>query len=295
MASEFCSHVKSRTHYGEINLDLNPIELSIVVTGADPRAKIRKIIASLDEYRAQADALRKVKGAPLEALAAVDGQISDLEGQLLAQDGGRKGSDKVAFSEAKLLSDIGYVEANEPDTDEFREAAKSLIKYMSDYGMNTVYSTIKKSKLRSEDALVNALKRIANASLPARPEVDGDPSEDARSMIKELTRLNVSASSGTEVAPTPATGTTSAGEDAMSGISTRGPATLDPTGTLSEQTGYGPFDRGDESGRHGLTPGIFGLASIYKDIPLKKDAFEHEKGSNAISERITSIKNSLIV
>ncbi len=42
---EFCGHVKSRTHYGEINLDLNPIELSLVVTGADPRAQVRKIIA----------------------------------------------------------------------------------------------------------------------------------------------------------------------------------------------------------------------------------------------------------
>ncbi len=48
--AEYCSHVKNRTTYGEINVDLSPIELSLVVTGADPKAKLRSIIASLDTY-----------------------------------------------------------------------------------------------------------------------------------------------------------------------------------------------------------------------------------------------------
>src|ERR1700722_6978 len=43
---DFCSHMKSRSCYGEINCDLQPIELSIVVNGADPQAKIRTIIAA---------------------------------------------------------------------------------------------------------------------------------------------------------------------------------------------------------------------------------------------------------
>ncbi len=43
---EFCSHMKYRTCYGEINTGLNPIELSIVVTGADPGAKIKHVIAA---------------------------------------------------------------------------------------------------------------------------------------------------------------------------------------------------------------------------------------------------------
>jgi hypothetical protein len=75
-ANEFCNHVRSRTHYGEINLDLNPIELSIVVTGADPLAKIRKIVASLNTYQSQVSALKKIKGAPLEALAAIEDDIT---------------------------------------------------------------------------------------------------------------------------------------------------------------------------------------------------------------------------
>ncbi len=51
--ADFCNHMKNRTCYGEINVDLNPIELSIVVNGADPAARIKHIIAaanSLNRY-----------------------------------------------------------------------------------------------------------------------------------------------------------------------------------------------------------------------------------------------------
>jgi hypothetical protein len=50
---DFCNHMKSRSCYGEINEELNPIELSIVVNGADPKAKIKTIVAhteALQEY-----------------------------------------------------------------------------------------------------------------------------------------------------------------------------------------------------------------------------------------------------
>lgn len=43
--SDFCNHMRSKSCYGEINTDLSPIELSIVVNGADPRAKIKHIVA----------------------------------------------------------------------------------------------------------------------------------------------------------------------------------------------------------------------------------------------------------
>jgi len=45
---EFCEHMRSKSCYGEINVDLNPIELSIVVNGADPKAKIRHIVAAAE-------------------------------------------------------------------------------------------------------------------------------------------------------------------------------------------------------------------------------------------------------
>lgn len=59
--SDFCDHMRKKSCYGEINIDLNPIELSIVVNGADPRANIKHIIASantLNQYlEAQASKL----------------------------------------------------------------------------------------------------------------------------------------------------------------------------------------------------------------------------------------------
>lgn len=46
--SEFCEHMRAKSCYGEINVDLSPIELSIVVNGADPKAKIRRVISAAD-------------------------------------------------------------------------------------------------------------------------------------------------------------------------------------------------------------------------------------------------------
>lgn len=46
--SDFCDDMRRKSCYGEINVDLNPIELSIVVNGADPKAKIRHIVAAAD-------------------------------------------------------------------------------------------------------------------------------------------------------------------------------------------------------------------------------------------------------
>ena len=59
--AEFCPHMKNKTCYAEINLDLNPIELSIVVNGADPKAKIRQIVAaanSIAKYVDQKDSMQ---------------------------------------------------------------------------------------------------------------------------------------------------------------------------------------------------------------------------------------------
>ncbi len=43
--SDFCEHMRAKSCYGEINLDLNPLEISLVVSGADREAKIKHIIA----------------------------------------------------------------------------------------------------------------------------------------------------------------------------------------------------------------------------------------------------------
>jgi hypothetical protein len=50
--SDFCTHMRNKSCYGEINIDLNPIELSIVVNGADPKAHIKHIIAAANTLNA---------------------------------------------------------------------------------------------------------------------------------------------------------------------------------------------------------------------------------------------------
>ncbi|KKM02300.1 hypothetical protein LCGC14_1785830, partial [marine sediment metagenome] len=47
---EYCDCIRNRTNYGELNYDLNPIELSLVVSGADQLARIRNIVASMNDY-----------------------------------------------------------------------------------------------------------------------------------------------------------------------------------------------------------------------------------------------------
>ncbi len=52
---DFCDHMRRKSCYGEINVDLNPIELSIVVNGADPKAHIKHIIASANTLKSYVD------------------------------------------------------------------------------------------------------------------------------------------------------------------------------------------------------------------------------------------------
>lgn len=50
VASEFCNHVKNRSCWGEINVDLKPIEYSLVVQPAEPGAILLKCIASIKNH-----------------------------------------------------------------------------------------------------------------------------------------------------------------------------------------------------------------------------------------------------
>ena len=63
--ADFCDHMRRKSCYGEINIDLNPIELSIVVNGADPKANIKHIIAAANTMNTYLDS----KQQELEKLA----------------------------------------------------------------------------------------------------------------------------------------------------------------------------------------------------------------------------------
>lgn len=78
---DFCNHMKNKTCYGEINVDLNPIELSIVVNGADPRANIKHIIAAANTMNTylenRAKELQKLADLKFHATIGVDDPRGD--------------------------------------------------------------------------------------------------------------------------------------------------------------------------------------------------------------------------
>jgi hypothetical protein len=81
--SDYCNCVRNRTAYGEINIDLSPIELSLVVTGADPRAKLRNVIASLNKYSEEKEErineLKKAGCVTPDELDRLDKEIVELK------------------------------------------------------------------------------------------------------------------------------------------------------------------------------------------------------------------------
>ena len=87
---DYCNCVRSKkgqringVRVGEINLDLNPIELSLVVTPADQQAKVLRIIASMNNYVDQRNLLLEDKDrVETDKIAKLDSSIKNVEGTL---------------------------------------------------------------------------------------------------------------------------------------------------------------------------------------------------------------------
>lgn len=79
--ADFCDHMRKKSCYGEINVDLNPIELSIVVNGADPKANIKHIIASANTMRTyvenKANELKKMASNYVAQLSFADDSVKE--------------------------------------------------------------------------------------------------------------------------------------------------------------------------------------------------------------------------
>jgi intein/homing endonuclease len=73
---DFCQHMKLKSCYGEINMGLSPMELSLVVNGADKKAKVKHIIASdvsvaaalLENYLQIKEASKEISTQDLESI-----------------------------------------------------------------------------------------------------------------------------------------------------------------------------------------------------------------------------------
>ncbi len=76
---DFCDHMKRKTCYGEINLDLSPIELSIVVNGADPKAHIKHIIAAANTLNTYVDNKSKELNKLADKMFSANINFSDVD------------------------------------------------------------------------------------------------------------------------------------------------------------------------------------------------------------------------
>lgn len=89
--ADFCDHMKHKSCYGEINIGLNPLELSIVMNGADQKAKIRHIVAaanSMAQYiemkQAQIQKLSEDETKDIELASEMLKSLEEIEKQISA-------------------------------------------------------------------------------------------------------------------------------------------------------------------------------------------------------------------
>ena len=122
---DFCHHMRTKSCYGEINVDLSPIELSIVVNGADPKAKIKHIIASANAINAYVESkeleLKNLNGkATSNGIIQIKADLLDTMKRLAELEASLKDSEKNATEDTNdiALSQTGSTVAMEStDTD----------------------------------------------------------------------------------------------------------------------------------------------------------------------------------
>jgi len=102
--SDFCACMIAKSCYGEINVGLNPIELSIVVNGADQKAKIRHIVAAADSIASYVDMKEKVleeeKNLSTEDFSTLKAEVERLQNELQKLDAAVKDVDSNSDSDS---------------------------------------------------------------------------------------------------------------------------------------------------------------------------------------------------
>jgi hypothetical protein len=152
--SDFCEHMKAKSCYGEINLDLAPLELSLVVSGADPGAKVKHIIAkdlnqaadSLSDYMGKKistgnvdkEELAKVK----EALEKLVGKISQLVDTPSIEE------ESVTVGPTRSTRDMEEVRT--PATDFSPNVPEAIPSYASDLQRAILGAQVKIAKLQTD-------------------------------------------------------------------------------------------------------------------------------------------------
>jgi hypothetical protein len=206
---DFCQHMRSKSCYGEINVDLKPIELSIVVNGADPKAHIRYVMAaaeSISKYVDQKEALiskisthemvdpdvisslkEDLKKA-LETIEKLEGQAERVEDIEEAEEAGehpQEDEDKADASAVEYGTDDG--EANKAAS--LQEQTIKVAKVLHDLHskVDQLQSTMDKMQKNSEETNMSNTKEAyfqggggVNEPTPGQPKYEKEDYQSTR-------------------------------------------------------------------------------------------------------------------
>lgn len=161
--ADFCDHMRNKTCYGEINLDLAPIELSIVVSGADPKAKIKTILAhnlnrtanGLSAYMQQKISTGSVSREDLVALQKDLQNLADKVGRLTTEDSG-----EVALPATESKIDMPQLE--ESGVTPIQAGAEPIPSYASHLQQAVLGARVKLAKLQDDFNTLSSLIEGSN-------------------------------------------------------------------------------------------------------------------------------------
>lgn len=155
--ADFCDHMNNKSCYGEINVALSPIELSIVVNGADPNAKIRHIVAAADSLSTYID----MKQVELNKLAEDETKDIELASKIEA------GLEKAMADLAELKNQVAELKGNEQ-----AEQAKDVGKVEDNSFFPKEASNIAYSILEMQKDLIKLRKDINKLSTKNGEEIE---------------------------------------------------------------------------------------------------------------------------
>ncbi len=131
---EYCNCIRSHANYGEINLDLSPLELSLVVNGADGLAHVRNVIASMNNYvetkQARICELVNDRCVNPTELQSIADSLSDMQTKISGLLGLTKKAD--LGEDVAALREISKMEESLNDPEKSEETKEKLKKRIHD-------------------------------------------------------------------------------------------------------------------------------------------------------------------
>jgi len=192
--NEYCIHVRNKTAYGEINVGLNPIELSIVMNGADKKAKVLEVLAAVKEIQEKASA-SNVEDNMQEILSKykkLSFKVEELEQEIL---NAKNNNNNFAL---KRIANL-----NIDESDNYLSSIKQKLSNLEDI-LTSIYKDSK--KLSTEELMANNIKKGywlgTEEPKPKQKQYDAEDADSIRNtqdshMKGQLTDLSPAA--GTEI------------------------------------------------------------------------------------------------